>query len=103
MADLKRRAACSKRARQWFQQAATLGFPVAQNELGEMYYEGREVPKDLAAARRWLTQAAQANYPRARINLAQLDMMQSRSPEAVRNLLDTLMKSNQSMMAPPGR
>jgi len=97
------RTACSKRARQWFQQAATLGFPVAQNELGEMYYEGREVPKDLAAARRWLTQAAQANYPRARINLAQLDMMQSRSPEAVRNLLDTLMKSNQSMMAPPGR
>lgn len=95
------RTACGKRARQWFQQAATLGFPVAQNELGEMYYEGREVPKDLAAARRWLTQAAQANYPRARINLAQLDMMQSRSPEAVRNLLDTLMKSNQSMMAPP--
>lgn len=97
------RTACGKRARQWFQQAAQLGFPVAQNELGEMYYEGREVPKDLAAARRWLTQAAQANYPRARINLAQIDMVQNRSPDAVRNLLETLMKSNQSMMAPPHR
>lgn len=94
-------ATCSKRARQWFQQAATLGFPVAQNELGEMYYEGRDVPKDLPEARRWLTRAAQASYPRARINLAQLDMMQSRLPQAAHKLLETLMKSNQSMMAPP--
>jgi TPR repeat protein len=97
------RAACMRRARQWFQKAAELGFPVAQTELGELFFEGRDATKDLDAARRWLTLAAQANYPRARIDLAQLEMQQQASPEAVRKLLDTLMKSNQSMMAQPSR
>jgi len=97
------RAGCMRRARQWFRQAAELGFPVAQTELGELFFEGRDAGRDLDAARRWLSLAAQANYPRARIDLAQLDMQQQGSPEAVRKLLDTLMKSNQSMLARPNQ
>ena len=40
------------------QQAAEQGSDVAQLELGYMYYDGKGVPKDLAAAARWFRKAA---------------------------------------------
>jgi len=94
-------AACARRAAAWFRQAAELDFPVAQTELGESYYRGRQLPRDWAAARRWLERAAQARYPRARLDLAQLTLEQDHSPAAARELLETLLKSDQSMMTPP--
>ena len=40
------------------QQAAEQGSDVAQLKLGDMYYDGEGVPKDLAAAARWYRKAA---------------------------------------------
>ncbi|WP_348698384.1 caspase family protein [Duganella fentianensis] len=91
---------CARRALAWFRQAAELGFPVAQTELGEAYYQGRLLPRDLKAARHWLETAAQASYPRARIDLAQLTLEQDGSPAAARELIETLLKSSRSMLVP---
>lgn len=60
-------------ALKWLRVAADAGFPIAQTELGEMYFTGHGVDRDIDAARRWLEQAAAAGYPRARIDLTKLD------------------------------
>jgi uncharacterized caspase-like protein len=57
----------------WLKKAAGAGFPVAQAEIGEMYYAAHGAERDLEASRHWLRQAADANYPRARLDLLQLD------------------------------
>lgn len=62
------------KALKWLRQAAESGFAVAQVELGEMYYTGHGVQRDLAASRKWISHAAQANYPRAKLDLMQLDI-----------------------------
>jgi len=45
--------------------AAGFGHPVAAYELGMLYLQGREVPKDLAASARWINRAADLGEPRA--------------------------------------
>jgi hypothetical protein len=60
-------------ALRWLRRAAEAGFPIAQTELGEMYFTGHGTDRDVDAARRWFEQAAASGYPRARINLAKLD------------------------------
>ena len=57
----------------WLRKAAQAGFPVAQAEIGEMYYAAHGVERDLASSRHWLEQAAAADYPRARLDLLQLN------------------------------
>jgi uncharacterized caspase-like protein len=52
--------------------AAKLGFPIAQTELGEMLYSGKNVDRNLAEAKKWLELASIANYPRAKLDLLQL-------------------------------
>lgn len=56
----------------WLLRAAEAGFPVAQAEIGEMYYAGHGVARDLDKSMRWLEAAAQAAYPRARLDLVQV-------------------------------
>ena len=82
----------------WLEKAARAGFPVAQAEIGEMYYGAHGVERDLAASRRWLEQAAAADYPRARLDLLQLNLESNPDPsrlgpqaqEALRSLFDSM-------------
>ena len=73
-----------------YRRAAALGFPVAQAELGEMLYRGREVEMDKAEGLRLLERAAEASYPRASIDLAQIRAEKSRSPEDIAALMKLL-------------
>ena len=57
---------------QWLRQAAEAGFPMAQVELGEMYYQGHGVDRDLDESARWLALASRVHYPRAKLDLAQV-------------------------------
>lgn len=61
------------KALSWLNKAADGGFPVAQVELGEMYYTGHGLDRDLEMARYWFSKADQVNYPRAKLNLLQLN------------------------------
>ncbi|WP_081897332.1 caspase family protein [Massilia sp. BSC265] len=82
----------------WLRRAAQAGFPVAQAEIGEMYYRAHGTARDVRESRRWLEQAAIANYPRARLDLAQLALEsggEGAAQDAARSLLEIL-------RAPPG-
>jgi len=78
----------------WLRKAAQAGFPVAQTEIGEMYYQSHGVDRDLGKSREWLTQAAAANYPRAKLDLLQvqaaLDPKEMRMEDAAKALLESL-------------
>ncbi len=54
----------------WYRKAAEADVPVAQWDLGMMYYQGYGVSKDLAAARAWLQKAADRGYAPAKDMLA---------------------------------
>lgn len=90
----------------WLKKAANAGFPVAQAEIGEMYYAAHGTERDLEASRHWLRQAAAANYPRARLDLLQLDV--EREPAGMdagatlKSLLDSV-KSAPGRSAQPAR
>lgn len=60
----------------WLRRAATAGFPVAQAELGEMYYQGHAVDRDLATSRELLEKAASVPYPRPKLDLMQLGVVE---------------------------
>jgi TPR repeat protein len=45
---------------------------MAQVVLGEMYYSGHGVDRDLVEARRWFEKATSADYTRAKLDLAQM-------------------------------
>ena len=53
-------------------QSADLGNPEAQTYLGYLYYKGRGVPQDYAAAVYWLTRAAQQGEATAQFILGLL-------------------------------
>jgi len=78
----------------YIKQAANLGFPVAQTELGEMLFTGIGLDKDLRSAIQWFERASQANYPRAKIDLWQAKL--SQNPNEIATLNDE-MTSNMSM------
>ena len=58
----------------WLSKAAEAGFPVAQAELGEMYFAGHGVEHSMRNSQHWLTLAAQAQYPRAKLDRLQFDI-----------------------------
>lgn len=68
--------ASNRKALQWLLKAAEAGFPIAQVELGEMYYAGQGVDRDLGECQRWLESANRSGYTRARLDLMQLQMEQ---------------------------
>lgn len=86
----------------WLRKAADRGFLIAQVELGEMYYEGRGVDRDLLASRRWLEAAAASGYPRARINLAQLDAEAGGSAQDYLQLMQEMLRATQEMNGAQG-
>lgn len=55
----------------WYQAAADQGFAIAQDELGQMYYLGRGVDKDVGRSIELFKQAAAAGYVSAKLNLMQ--------------------------------
>lgn len=59
------------KAVKWFRAAAEQGSAIAQNELGEMYYLGRGLDKDVPASVRLFEAAAKVGYVTAKINLMQ--------------------------------
>lgn len=81
----------------WLRRAADAGFPMAQVELGEMYYAGHGVDRDWNEARRLLEQAARASYPRARLDLAQLKAFGSGSTTDVKDMAQELLRSWQQI------
>ena len=91
-------------ALRWLRLAAEAGFPPAQVELGEMYYEGKYVDRDLDQALYWLDLAAVADYPRARIDKAQLAAEANPGdPEAIKELLRQMVPPSSSLSRSLGR
>jgi hypothetical protein len=64
----------NSQAFKWLKKAAESGFPVAQTELGEMYYRAHGVDRDLTQATYWLEKAVAADYPRAKLDLLQVQL-----------------------------
>lgn len=54
---------------QWYRKAAAQGYPAAQYKLGEMYWHGIGVARDVMASAKWYLMAAELGYPRAQWNL----------------------------------
>lgn len=74
-----RHDANNTKAWHWLSLAAQSGFPVAEVLLGEMYFAGHGVDRDMAKARSWLEKAAVSNYPRAKLNLLQINLVSGES------------------------
>ncbi len=51
---------------------ATQGYASAQNQLGQMYANGRGVPQDYSTARKWYAKAAAQGHGWALTQLGQL-------------------------------
>jgi TPR repeat protein len=77
----------------WLRQAAEAGFPMAQVELGEMYYLGHGVDRDLNESARWLELASRARYPRARLDLTQVKALGSGSTSDMQEIATELLKN----------
>jgi hypothetical protein len=58
-----------KTAYRLFKPLAEQGLPLAQYNLGVMYYNGQGVPKDFAEAAMWYRKAAEQGLPEAQYNL----------------------------------
>ena len=56
-------------AAKYYRQAAELGYPRAQNILGQAYIKGRGVPADYDQALHWFRKAADQNFSDAQYNL----------------------------------
>lgn len=71
-------------ALKWLGKAAEQGYPMAQVEIGEMYYRGHGVMRDIDQAIAWTELAARVDYPRAQLNLVQMKLFkatETASPE----------------------
>ena len=92
-------------ALRWLRLAADAGFPLAQTELAEMYFQGHGVDRDTGRSRDLLQAAAAAGYPRAALDLAQIDMVQNPSPDAALELGRAMGRLLQPapLAAPPAR
>jgi hypothetical protein len=80
-------------ARKWLKKAAKAGFPIAQVELGEMYYYGRGIEANVAESRYWIQQAARTGYTRAKLDLIQLQGMASPGDVDFKDVANALMES----------
>lgn len=81
----------------WLKKAATAGFPVAQTEIGEMYFQGHGTDVDLRESRYWLEEAARTGYPRARLDLFQIQATESPGKVDPRDAANALLESIRSM------
>jgi TPR repeat protein len=60
----------SKRAAYWYEKAAGLGNPEAQNQIGYFYQAGIGVPQDPKRALHWYHLSASSGFAKAKVNLA---------------------------------
>lgn len=81
------------KALRWIRKAAEVGFPVAQAELGEMYYSGHGVGRNLDSSRQWLELAAAAEYPRAKLDLLHLNMESNPQGADIQGALNSVLES----------
>lgn len=77
---------------EWLTKAAEADFPMAQVELGEMYYQAKGVNRDINKSIYWLEQASKTDYPRAKLDLVQVKSMSNPSPENMQDILKEIMK-----------
>lgn len=92
-----RTGANNTKALQWLARAGKAGFPMAQVELGEMYYQGHGVDRSLQTSIYWLERAAIHRYPRARMDLAQVKAFSNPSPENLKQMLEDALKGSQGL------
>lgn len=90
----------NRKALQWIRKAAEAGFPIAQTELGEMYYVGHGVGRNLDMSRHWISSAARAEYPRAKLDLLQLHMEVSPLEVDAKGALQSI---QESLTKPPNK
>lgn len=90
--------ASNVKALEWLRKAAEADFPMAQVELGEMYYTGHGVDRDLAQSIHWLEKAARVRYPRAKLDLAQAKAVAAPSRESVKAMGSEAFKAAQEVM-----
>jgi uncharacterized caspase-like protein len=83
---------------EWLSMAAHAGFPMAQVELGEMYYQAQGVDRDLEESARWLKLASRADYPRARLDLLQVQSIADPTPENLRAVAEELYNNIKEVM-----
>jgi uncharacterized caspase-like protein len=86
----------------WLQRAADAGFPLAQVEIGEMYYTGHGTERNLDKSRQWIESAASANYPRAKLDLVQL-RVETRGDVDFGDAARAMFESLQALPAPRPR
>lgn len=79
---------------EWLIKAAKAEFPMAQVELGEMYYQAKGVNRDINKSIYWLEQASKTDYPRAKLDLVQVKSMSNPSPENMQDMLKEIMKNS---------
>lgn len=77
----------------WMTQAATKGYPVAQNNLGAMYMDGVAVKLDFHKAQHYFKLASDQGYLTAQVNLFRVNTMLSGKPDT-----DQVEKINQSVL-----
>lgn len=77
----------------WLKKAAEAGFPMAQAEIGEMYYQSHGTDRDPAKSIYWLEQAARTDYPRAKLDLMQLQGMNSPDDPKVQDAMRSMFNS----------
>jgi TPR repeat protein len=74
----------------WIQHEADTGNPDAQMMLAALYSNGKQVPKDPAAAEAWLDKAASAGHPRAKLLVGRNLMGKARWAEAAQRMAGAL-------------
>lgn len=70
--DDEKKAPDPEEARKWFERAAAQEYAPAQNNLGEMYYFGRVIPKDYSYAYMWFERAANNGSMKAQYSLGRM-------------------------------
>jgi TPR repeat protein len=69
----------NSKALAWLGMAVKAGFPIAQTELAELFYEGRGVDRNINESRKLFEAASKANYPRAKLGLLQVKLESGQS------------------------
>lgn len=74
----------ARMARKWLQLGAEHGVPELQVEIGRLYWQGIELPQDLAAAERWMVKAASQGHLDAYATLAQFYISREKYADALK-------------------
>jgi TPR repeat protein len=72
-----------EKAIQYFMKAAVQGHPQAENEIGNAYYYGSGMPKNMPEAEKWYQMAVQQGEPNAMVGLSQIYFDKGRIDEAI--------------------